>query len=203
QAECFGAAELAGSQLRVGPRQAVKQQQQALLAAPWLDLVLLVLAEDQPANTIVVAQRSPADQACSLCRKYRLEHQAAAEEQPWALFNEDINRAFAFFVKQLGVRLLGACRNPPVDGAHIVASLIDAHLIEIHAATAQLGVVQADQGGALLRAGKQRDFADPVAHVDQLGKANANARGSRASRLGRSGGRRGVHQATATTSRMR
>src|SRR5690606_14785218 len=132
-AECLGAAELAGSQLRVGAGQAVKQQQQALLAAPWLDLLMLVLAEDQPANTIVVAQGGPADQACSLCRKYRLEYQAAAEEQPWALFNEDINRAFALFVKQLGVRLLGACRNPPVDGAHIVASLIDAHLIAIHA----------------------------------------------------------------------
>jgi hypothetical protein len=45
--------------------QAVEQLQQALLAAARLDFVVLVVAEHQPADAVVVAQRGPADQAAA------------------------------------------------------------------------------------------------------------------------------------------
>ncbi len=96
-------------------------------------------------------------------------------------------------MEQLGVRLLGAGGDAPVDVAHIVAGLVDANLVEIHAASAQLGVVQAHQRAALAGSGKQLDFAHAVAHIDQLGQADADAGFAQVG-----GGH--ARQATATTS---
>ena len=50
----------------VGARQAIEQLQQALLAAPWLDFVVLQVAEHQAADAVVMAQGGPADQAGGL-----------------------------------------------------------------------------------------------------------------------------------------
>lgn len=161
----------------IDPHQAVEQLQQALFAAPWLDLVVVVVAEHQAADPVVVAQGGPADQARGLGGEHRLEHQPGAEEQPPALLDHDEDRPFAFFVEQLGVRFLGARGDAPVDGAHVVAGLIDPHLIEVDAAATQLGMVQADQRAALARRGKQLHFAHAMAHLDQLGEADADARG--------------------------
>ncbi len=80
EAERFGIAGAFRVQLAVGPGQPVQQLQQALLAAPWLDFLLLAAAEHQPADPVVVAQRGPADQARGLGREHRLEGAAAAEE---------------------------------------------------------------------------------------------------------------------------
>ena len=78
-------------------------------------------------------------------------------------------------MEQLGVRLLGACGDAPVDGAHVVAGLIGPHLVEIHPASAQLGVVQAGQRAALGLGGEQLHFAGAMTHIDQLGEADLNA----------------------------
>ena len=50
----------------VGARQAIEQLQQALLAAPCLDFVVLLIAEHQAADAVVMAQCGPADQAGGL-----------------------------------------------------------------------------------------------------------------------------------------
>jgi hypothetical protein len=54
-----------GMQPVVGLRDAIKQLQQALLAAPWLDFLLLA-TEYQTADPVVVAQRCPADEGRGL-----------------------------------------------------------------------------------------------------------------------------------------
>ncbi|MNH14852.1 hypothetical protein D3C79_744530 [compost metagenome] len=129
--------------------QAVEQLQQALFAASWLDFIMLVVAEHQAADAVVVAQRGPADQGRCLGSKHRFEHQAGAEEQPLALLDENEDRSLTFFVEQLGMWLLCACCHPPVDIAHIVASLVDPHLVEVDPAATQFRVVQAHQRTAL------------------------------------------------------
>ncbi len=176
--------------------QAVEQLQQALLAAPRLDFVVLVVAEHQSADAVVVPQRGPADQRRDLRRQHRLEHQPRAEEQPRALLDHDENRSLAFFMEQLGVRFLRARGDAPIDGAHIVAGLIHPHLIEVDATATEFRVMQADQRAALTRRGKQLYLAHAVTHLDQLGEADADTG---------FGGQGGVHggQATATTSRIR
>ncbi|MNV49799.1 hypothetical protein D3C71_1417670 [compost metagenome] len=155
-----------------------------------------IVAIHQAADPVVVPQGGPTDQARGLGGEHRLEHQARPEKQPVALFDHDENRPLTFFVEQLGVGLLGARGHTPVNGAHIVAGLIDPHLIEVDATPAQFGMVQADQRAALARRGKQLHFAHAMAHLDQVGEADTDAR------LGRQAG---VHrgQATATTSRIR
>ncbi|MNI84528.1 hypothetical protein D3C73_1414420 [compost metagenome] len=50
------------------------------------------------------------------------------------MLDEDEDWPFALFVEQLGVRLLSARGHPPVDVAHIVAGLVNAHLVEVYAA---------------------------------------------------------------------
>jgi hypothetical protein len=60
------------------------------------------------------------------------------------------------------------------SGANIIAGLVHAHLIEVHAAPTQLGVVQADQWAAPRRGGKQLHLAHTVTHLDQLTEADAN-----------------------------
>lgn len=164
-----------GVQRLVDPRQAVEQLQQALLAAPWLDFIVLVVAEHQAADAVVVAQRGPADQGGGLGGKYRLEHQPGAEEQASALFDQNEDRPLALFVEQLGVGFLGAGGDSPVDVAHIVAGLVNAHLVEVHAAPAQARVMQAHQRAALPGGGEQLHLAHAMTHLDQLGKADADA----------------------------
>ncbi len=184
----------------VGAGDAIQQLQQALLAAARLDFLTLI-AEHQPADAIIVAERRPADQARRLRRQHRLEQPAAAEEQSRALLDHDVDRPLAFFMEQLGVRLLGACGDAPVDGAHVVAGLIDANLVEIHATPAQLGMMQPDQRAAAMRCGKQRHFTDAMTHIDEFGQAHTDT----GALLGwlPGGGSLRLHQATATTSRMR
>ncbi len=97
--------------------------------------------------------------------------------------------------------LLGAGGDPPVDGAHVIAGLIDAYLVEIHAAAAQLGMMQAHQRAAPVRRREQRDFTDPVADIDELGQGDPDA-GLVFERLPGVASLR-LHQATATTSRTR
>ncbi len=160
----------------IDPHQAVEQLQQALFAASRLDLVVFVIAKYQPADPVIVFQRRPADQRGRLSREYRLEHQAGAEEQPSALLHQNEDGPLAFLMEQLGVRLLRACRHAPVDAAHVVSGLIDPHLIEVHATTAQLGMVQADQRAALAGGRKQLHFPHPMTHLDQLAEADADAR---------------------------
>ena len=148
-----------------------------------------------------MAERGPADQCGCLGRQYRFELPTATEEQARALFDDDVDGPFAFFVEQLGVRLLGAGGHPPVDGAHVIAGLVDAHLIEIHAAAAQLGMMQPHQRAAPVWRGEQRDLAHTVTNVDEFGQAHPDT----VVLFGRLPGARclRLHQATATTSRMR
>src|SRR3546814_35263 len=93
-----------------------------------------------------------------------------------ALLDHDEDRPLSLLMKQLGVGLLGTGGHAPVNGAHIVAGLVDPHLIEIHAASAQLGVVQADQRATLAWRREQLYFTHAMAHLDQLRKADADAR---------------------------
>jgi len=50
-----------------------------------------------------------------------------------------------------------------------------AHLVEVHAAPAQFGVVQTNQRAAPRRGGKQLHLTHTVAHLDQFTEADANA----------------------------
>jgi len=108
-----------------------------------------MVAKHQPADTVVMAQRGPADQAGGLGGEHRLEHQPRTEKQPAALFGEDKDRPLALLMEHLGMRFLGAGGDAPVDGAYIVAGLIDPYLVEVDPAPAQFGVMQAHQRAAL------------------------------------------------------
>src|SRR3546814_20493140 len=93
-----------------------------------------------------------------------------------ALLDHDEDRPLSLLMKQLGVGLLGTGGHAPVNGAHIVAGLVDPHLIEVHAASAQLGVVQADPRATLAWRREHLHFTHAMAHLDQLRKTYANAR---------------------------
>ncbi|MCY1427731.1 hypothetical protein D9M71_435910 [compost metagenome] len=163
----------------VGLDQAAEQLQQALLATPRAHLGAVTVVEHQTADAVVVGQGGPAEQRGGLRGEHRLEAQAAAEEQPRALLDQQEYRTLALLVEQLGVRLLGACGDPPVDVAHVVAGLVDTHLVEVDAAAAQLRMVQADQRAAPQGAGEQLHLAEAVAHVQQFGEADHHPRQQR------------------------
>src|SRR5690606_17117943 len=198
QAEGIGVHYLLAFELAIGAYQTVEQLQQALLAASGFYLVVFAVAKNKPAHTIVMGQRRPANQARNLRGQHRFELQAAAEEQLLALLDKQVDWTFAFFVEQLGVRLLGARRDTPVNGPYVIAWLIDAHLVEIDATPAQFGMMQAHQRTAPVRCREQWNLAYPVANVDQLGEGHPRAGRFLAQLLAS-----GLHQATATTSRMR
>nr|GEX69762.1 hypothetical protein [Tanacetum cinerariifolium] len=165
-----------GVQRLIDPHQPVQQLQQALLAASGFDFVVLVVTEHQPADAIVVPQRGPSHQRRGLRGEHRFEHQPGAEKQTPALFDHDEDRPLAFFMEQFGVGLLRACGDAPVDGPDVVARLVHPDLIEVDAAPAQFGVVQTNQRAALAGGRKQLHFTHAMPHLDQLGKADADAR---------------------------
>ncbi|MCY1423219.1 hypothetical protein D9M71_389270 [compost metagenome] len=164
-----------GMQRLVDPGQAAEQLQQALLAAPRFDFVVLVVAEHQAADAVVVAQGGPADQRRGLGGEHRFEHQSRAEEQALALFDENVDRPLALLMEEFGMRLLGACGHAPVDVAHIVAGLVDPYLVEVDSAATQLRVVQPHQRAALAGPGEQLHFAHTMTHLDQLGEADTDS----------------------------
>ncbi|MNP51339.1 hypothetical protein D3C76_1456490 [compost metagenome] len=70
QAEAVGLGHGFGVQRLVDLGQTVEQLQQALLAAPRLDFVGVVVAEHQPADAVVVPQCGPAEQGRGLGRQH-------------------------------------------------------------------------------------------------------------------------------------
>ncbi len=159
----------------VGIDQVIEEAQQILLAAPRPHLVQALATKDHAADAVVVLQHRPADQRGQASGQHRLELLAGAEEGARTLLQQQIDRPLAFFVEQLGVGLAGAGGDAPVDGPYVVTGLIGPYLVEVHAATAQARMVQADQRAAPSGGGKQLHLDHPVAHLDELGQAQGHA----------------------------
>lgn len=83
RAEAVGPGRGLGVQRLVDLGQAVEQLQQALLAAPGLDFVVFVVAEHQPADAVVVAQRGPAEQRRSLAASTDLNISPEPKNSRW------------------------------------------------------------------------------------------------------------------------
>ncbi|WVM91087.1 hypothetical protein UMZ34_23275 [Halopseudomonas pachastrellae] len=102
------------------------------------------------------------------CRQHRFEAALAAQKQPRALLANQKYRTLALLVEYLGMYLLAACGNAPVDVADIVTGQVGTHLIKVHAAAAQARVLLTGLPAVAHRAAEQRQFMAVSAVASRL-----------------------------------
>ena len=107
-------------------------------AACWPNLTGAVDAHDDAAHAVARIFRRPRQRRRGASRLHRFESATGTEAHARALIDQEIDRSLTFFFKELGVYPTGARGHPPVNGANIVAGLIEACFIELHAAAAKI-----------------------------------------------------------------
>ena len=84
-------------------------------------------------------------------------------------------RALFFFLEQAGVCNLCSGGDPPVDGANIVARLVDTHFRKVDTPPAKMRGQQSGQRVGSFIVGQIGDFACGVTQADQVAQFSAGA----------------------------
>ena len=117
--------------------QAVEQRQQGTGARGWPILDTPVLVEHHTADPVALVDRGPGKQCRRLRSDHGFESHAGAKTHPRPAIDQQPYRPLALFAKQLDVCDRRARRHTPVHVARIIAGLVDARLVELHATTAE------------------------------------------------------------------
>ena len=107
------------------------------------DEFLHLVAEQQQADLVVVADGGEGEHGGDLGGEFALGLVARAEQAGAAHVHDEHEREFAFLDEFLDERMVHPRGDVPVNRAHVVAGLVFAHLVEVHALAFEDGMVLA------------------------------------------------------------
>ena len=99
----------------------------------------------------------------------------AAEVHGGGLVHKYQYRTLFFFLEQLGVCNLCSSGDAPVDGANIIARLVDTHFREVDTATTKIRGQQSRQWVGGFVVGKVGDFPRRIAQADKVAQVSVGA----------------------------
>ena len=102
-----------------------------------------LVAEEDEANLVIVANGGEGEHGGDLGGEFALGLVARAEQAGAAHVHDEHEREFAFLDELLDERMIHPRRDVPVNRAHVVAGLVFAHLVEVHALALEDGMVLA------------------------------------------------------------
>jgi hypothetical protein len=89
-----------------------------------------------------------------------------------SIIHDHEDRSLPFFAKYLEVGFMGSRHHSPIHEAHIIARLIPARFLKIHASAFKRGALATCQEGMHPFLGFNPQYASLVAHIDEIGKLN-------------------------------
>ena len=107
------------------------------------DEFLHLVGEQNQADLVVVADGGEGEHGGDLGGEFALGLVARAEQAGAAHVHDEHEREFAFLDELLDERMVHPRGDVPVNRAHVVAGLVFAHLVEVHALALEDGMVLA------------------------------------------------------------
>ena len=102
-----------------------------------------LVAEEDEADLVVVADGREREHGGDLGGEFALGLVARAEQARAAHVHDEHEREFAFLDELLDERMVHPRGDVPVNRAHVVAGLVFAHLVEVHALALEDGMILA------------------------------------------------------------
>ena len=104
---------------------------------------LHLVAEEDETDLVVVADGGEGEHRGDLRREFSFGLVARAEQARTAHVHDEHEREFAFLDEFLDERMIHPRGDVPVNRAHIIAGLVFAHLVEVHALALEDGMILA------------------------------------------------------------
>src|SRR5471032_2860984 len=119
--------------LRLEEQHLADDAQDVAAAFAWRDEFFHLVAEENETDLVVVADGGEGKHGGDLGGEFALGLAARAEQAGAAHVHDEHEREFAFLDKLLNERMIHPRGDVPVNRPHVVAGLIFAHLVEVHA----------------------------------------------------------------------
>ena len=158
--EFEGLVDVGGVVLRLEEKNFADDAQDVAAAFAGRDVFLDDVGEEDEADLVVVADGGEGEDGGDLGGEFALGLGAGTERAGAAEVHEEHDGEFAFLDEFFDEGMVHPRGDIPVDGAHVVAGLVFAHLVEVHALAFEHAVVLARERLGHEAVGANLDLAD-------------------------------------------